>query len=128
MGGRYDCNPANDSASTLIVWAQNNYDVVVPIIARGEDEGCFNGSIPLPIEVNVIDMCDLSPIRESTATGQFRGAVEFLTPGTAGVDGFFLFSLISQADQNFVLTQKPYVTSQDSINDAITIICPAVGF
>jgi hypothetical protein len=126
VGVRYDCNPANDSTSTLVAWAQNNYGVNPPIIARGEDEGCFNGNVPIPNEVNLVNLCTLAAVKSSVSTNQFRGAIEFQTPGTGGVDGFFFFTLITQADQNFVLTQLPYTTGEESA-DGVSIICPASG-
>lgn len=125
VGARYDCNPNNESSSTLVVWAQNNDSGTVPIIARGEDEGCFDGSISIDDEVNLINLCDLPPVRQLTTAGtEFRGAIEFITPGTSLVDGYFLFTLLTQSDQNFVLTQLPYQTGFDATNDAATVICP----
>jgi hypothetical protein len=123
VGFRYDCNPENDSVSTAIIWSQNNLGLTLPIIARGEDEGCFDGSIPIPVEVNVIDACNLVPVRALTnSANEYRGAVEFMTPGTADVDGYFLFSLISQAGQHFVMTQLPYQTGQEP--DDVVVACP----
>ena len=123
VGVRYDCNPANDSATSAIIWSQNNLGLTIPIIARGEDEGCIDGSIELPYEVNVIDVCDLSSVKSLANSGEFRGAVEFLTPGSSDIDGYSIFSLISQADQHFVLTQLPYQTGYES--DDVVINCPA---
>jgi len=127
VGARFDCNPANGSASTLVFWANGNYSPgSIKIIARGEDEGCFDGSFIADKEVNVIDLCKLAPVRASANAGEFRGAVEFLTPGTSDVDGFFMFSLISQEGAHHVLTQLPYNTGEDTANDAVSVVCPAV--
>jgi len=130
VGARYDCNPANDSQTQMIVWQQNNRasegdSFNVPIILRGEDEGCIDSSIDLPDEVNVVDVCDVSGVQQLASSGQFRGALEFITPGSVQ-DGIFLFSLISQADAHHVLTQFPYNTGESTADDGISLICPGV--
>jgi hypothetical protein len=125
VGARYDCNPANDSETQMVVWQQNNREASnIPIILRGEDEGCVDSSIDLPDEVNIINVCDVTGVPQLATSGQFRGALEFITPQSFQ-DGLFLFSLIRQADAHHVLTQLPYNTGE-STDDGITLICPGV--
>jgi hypothetical protein len=102
---------------------------------RCEDESFASVTIPLPDEVNVIDVNKLSGIGGCTSLGQFRGVIEFRMPDTG-----FLFSLISQRSLQFQETflgynvgDNDFIDCADFVNDydndpaaAAPELCPPV--
>jgi hypothetical protein len=108
---RYDINPTVGSVTSIYVWLNSAGTLIaggslvrnVSGFLQCEHELQISTTIPMPLELNVINPATLGGVGQCIQVGQYRGVLRFAMPDTG-----FLWSHISQSGSNFRMNFPGY--------------------